>query len=71
MREGDVKGLMKIENCVKIGDNKFENLIDVSRKDLIFFWVWFGCVYFEKEYFKLVEILDIFILDLINGEILL
>lgn len=37
MREGDVKGLMKIENCVKIGGNKFENLIDVSRKDLIFF----------------------------------
>ena len=69
MREGDVKGSTKTENCAKTGDNKPENLTDVSRKDLIFLWVRRGCAHFEKEHLKLVEISDTFILDLINGEI--
>lgn len=61
MREGDVKGSTKTENCAKTGDNKPENLTDVSRKDLIFLWVRRGCAHFEKEHLN--------ILDLINGEI--
>lgn len=52
MREGDVKGSTKTENCAKTGDNKLENLTDVSRKDLIFLWVRLGCAHFEKEHLK-------------------
>ena len=58
-----MKGSTKTENCAKTGDNKLENLTDVSRKDLIFLRL--GCAHFVK----LVEISDTFILDLINGEI--
>lgn len=31
MREGDVKGLTKTENCAKTGDNKLENLTDSNN----------------------------------------
>ena len=35
MLEGDVKGSAKIENSTKTGDDKSENLTDVSSKNFL------------------------------------